>query len=76
MSREMTVLLTEGMYSWMCTWLSYAIEAAGGYNGLARGVEGDMDMNKNELVLFSGIRAEVVNILATMSLEKLKEERI
>jgi hypothetical protein len=81
MSRELAVFLAEGMYAWMQAWLSFPVETGEGFE---KGRGGGLDASKNEQTRFSpprtgsstGIRAEVVNILAAMSLEQLRGDGI
>ena len=72
MSRELAVFLAEGMCTWMHAWLSLPVETGEGFERRCS----SLNATKNEEMRFSGIRAEVVNILAAMSLEQLREEGI
>lgn len=69
MSRELAVFLAEGMCAWMHAWLSFPVETGEGFE---KGRGEGLDASKNEETHFSGIRAEVVNILTAMSLGQLK----
>ena len=77
MSRELAVFLAEGMYAW----LSLSVETAEGFEK-DRGA--GFNAAKNEGTYFSpprtgsstGIRSEVVNILAAMSLGQLRGDGI
>jgi hypothetical protein len=81
MSRELAVFLTEGMCTWMHAWLSFPVETGEGFE---KGRGDGLDATKNEGIYFSpprtgsstGIRSEVVNILAAMSLGQLKGDGI
>ncbi|MDA3787332.1 MAG: hypothetical protein PF503_02385 [Desulfobacula sp.] len=73
MSRELTVFLTEGMYAWVHTWLSLPVETTGEYR---KGRGAGLNAPKNKETHFTGIQSEVVNILAAMSLEKLRGDGI
>ena len=81
MSRELTVFLAEGMCAWMHAWLSFPVETGERFE---RGRGGGLDASKNEGTYSSpprtgsstGIRSEVVNILAAMSLGQLRGDGI
>ena len=81
MSRELAVFLAEGMCAWMYAWLSFPVKTAEGFE---KGRGSDFNASKNGETRFSpprtgsstGIRAEVVNILAAMSLGQLKGDGI
>jgi len=73
MSRELTVFLAEGMCAWMHAWLTLPVETVEGFE-IGRGT--GLNASKNEEMRFSGIRAEVVNILAAMSLGQLSGDGI
>ncbi|MBW1669495.1 MAG: hypothetical protein JRJ66_15910 [Deltaproteobacteria bacterium] len=76
MSRELDVFLGEGMCAWMNSWLSLPVEAAGGIergggaalNGAQKQERG---LSPSGTEFSTGIRSEVVNILASMSLGQL-----
>lgn len=80
MSRELAVFLAEGMCAWMHAWLSLPVETGEGFERRCS----SLNASKDEEMRFSlprtgsstDIRAEVVNILAAMSLEQLREEGI
>jgi len=73
MSRELDIFLAEGMCAWMHAWLSLPVETAEGFE---KGREAGFNAAKNEGTYFSGIRSEVVNILAAMSLGQLRGDEI
>ena len=81
MSRELAVFLAEGMCAWMHVWLSLPVETGEGFE---KGRGAGFNAAKNEGTYFSpprtgsstGIRSEVVNILAAMSLEQLRGDGI
>lgn len=78
MSRELTVFLAEGMCAWMKAWSSLPHPTVDGFDN---GRERYSNMVKSEERGFSpprtgsstGIRSEMVNILAAMSLRQLGE---
>ncbi len=81
MSRELTVFFAEGMCAWMHAWLSLPVETVEGFE---KGHGTGLNASENEEMRFSpprtgsstGIRAEVVKILAAMSLEQLRGDGI
>ena len=73
MSRELAVFLAEGMCAWMHAWLSLPVRTGEGFE---KGGCSSLNSSKNEETRFSGIRAEVVNILAAMSLEQSRGDGI
>ena len=78
MSRELTVFLAEGMCAWMKAWSSLPHTTVDGFDN---GRERYSNVVKSEERGFSpprtgsstGIRSEMVNILAAMSLRQLGE---
>ncbi len=73
MSRELTIFLAEGMCAWMHAWLSLPVETTGESEkrcGTGSNAPG------NQETYFTGIQREMVNILAAMSLEKLRGDGI
>ncbi len=72
MSRELAVFLAEGMCAWMHVWLSLPVETSEGFERRCS----SLNACKDDKMRFSGIRAEVVNILAAMSLEQLRGDGI
>lgn len=73
MSRELAVFLAEGMCAWIHAWLSLPVETAEGFE---KGRGADFNAAQNEGAHFSGIRSEVVNILAAMSLGQLRGDGV
>jgi hypothetical protein len=74
MSREMVILSKQGVCGWMQAWLSCAVDIARPCAGFEKAPSANVNQDKH--VPFSDLKADIVNILATISLEKLKEERI
>lgn len=72
MSRELAVFLAEGMCAWMHVWLSLPVETGEGFERRYS----SLNASKDKEMRFSCIRAEVVNILAAMSLEQLRGDGI
>ena len=72
MSRELAIFWAEGKCSGMHAWLFLPVKTSEGFE---RGGS-SLNASKNEEMRFSGIWAEVVNILAAMSLEQLREDGI
>lgn len=73
MSRELTVFLTEGMCAWMHAWLSLPVEITGGSE---KGCGTGFNVPGKKEAHFTGIQSEVINILAAISLEKLRGDGI
>jgi len=73
MSRELTVFLAEGMCAWMHAWLSLPVEITGGSE---KGCGIGLNVPGNKETHFTSIQSEVINILAAMSLEKLRGDGI
>jgi len=76
LSKEIAIFLGQGMYGWMRAWISCSVEPDAQSNRLAVNEPVYRRQSKNTTMLPSGIQAEAVNILAAMSLEKLKEVQL
>ncbi len=75
-SREMAIFIGQGMYAWMCAWVSHTVEPDVGWRRFAEEERAKKEEHKNTGVLPLSVHAEAVSILATMSLEKLKEVQV
>ena len=73
MSRELIVFLTEGMSAWMHAWSSLADEPV---NDSGQRSSPVLNVSDHKEVLFTGIKGELVNILAAVSLSKLRRNGI
>ena len=73
MSRELIVFLTEGMFAWMHAWSTLAVEPV--KDSLQRACP-VLNVSDHKEVRFSGIKSELVNILAAVSLSKLRRDGI
>jgi hypothetical protein len=73
MTRELIVFLTEGMTAWMHAWSSLAVEPVKDSGQRAYPV---LNVSDHKEVPFTGVKSELVNILAAVSLSKLRRNRI
>ena len=75
-SKEIAIFLGQGMYGWMQAWISCSVEPDANSCRFTVNEPVYHRQYKNTTMLPLGIQAEAVNILAAMSLEKLKEVRL
>lgn len=73
MSRELTVFLAEGMCAWMHAWISLPVDTT---RVSEKVYDAGLNASRNKEIHFTGTQSEVINILAAMSLEKLRREGI